>query len=78
MTIRRAVDGLGRTGRVAPHSSAGFGSSAGLGREASALSFQLYLAACVPALRSTFPSPGQPTEDSVISYEPAFLARSSA
>ena len=43
-----------------------------------ALSFQLYLAACVPALRSTFPSPGQPTEDSVISYEPAFLARSSA
>ena len=25
-----------------------------------------------------FPSPGQPAEDSVISYEPAFLARSSA
>jgi hypothetical protein len=33
------------------------------------------------ALRSTaelFPSPGQPAGDSVISYEPAFLARSSA
>ena len=41
------TDGLGRTGPVAPYSSAG------LGREASALSFQLYLAACVPALRST-------------------------
>jgi hypothetical protein len=41
------TDGLGRTGPVTPYSAAGFG------REASALSFRLYLAACVPGLRST-------------------------
>jgi hypothetical protein len=67
------TDGLGRTGPVTPYSAAGFGRE-GLRAEFPALP-------CRVRSRSEidlFPSPGQPAGDSVISYEPAFLARSSA